>query len=226
MRRTTLFLLLIFFGLAGWLRAQSNKPLEFEEDPGLPISQRVLDYPGWFRSDLWTVEAKAEGLPTEASLKKMLQTLLKDRFKLEFHTEVREVPGWALIVDSKGPKLTATSGVPRPGPMGAPPSLRPQLSTASTAGQLTLRAYNQTMSGLAFGLSYSVGPGGPVVDRTGLTGSYDFTLMWSNSNSTAEFLGPSLASALQEQLGLKLVKEPSVKIEFFIIDHAEKPLLQ
>src|SRR5262249_2479548 len=140
-------------------------------DRGLPISQRVLNYPAWFLTDRWTLEAKAEGLTTEADLKKMLQTLLKDRFKLEFHTEVREVAGWPLVVDPRGAKLKPTSGEPQPGPMGAPPSLQPQLSTASTADQTTLKAYNQTMAGLALGLSRSVGPGGPVVDHTGLTGA-------------------------------------------------------
>jgi uncharacterized protein (TIGR03435 family) len=79
------------------------------------------------------------------------------------------------------------------------------------------------MAGLALALSRSGGPGGPVVDRTGLTGSYDFTAKWSNANSTAEILGPTLFLALQDQLGLKLVKEPEVKVEFIVIDHAEKP---
>ena len=197
------------------------------QDRGVPASQRIVGYPAWFRES-WTLQAKADAPTyTEAELKKMLQALLKERFKLEFHTEIRELRGYALVVDPKGPKLTPTSGIPKPGPMDAPPSLKPQLGTGMTPGNVTMTAYNQTMAGFAIALSRT-GPSsfldGPVVDKTGLTAGYDFVLKWGAG--TGEFLGQTLATALQEQLGLKLVKEPKIPIEYIVIDRAEKPPVQ
>ena len=88
------------------------------EEQAIPIQQRVAGDPGWFRSDRWDIDAKADHPVKEAELKQMLQAVLTHRYKLTFHREMRETFGYILVVDRKGPKLSLTSGEPRPGPMG------------------------------------------------------------------------------------------------------------
>ena len=67
-----------------------------------------------------------------------------------------------------------------------------------------------------------MGIDGPVFDRTGLTGSYDFTLKWTALPSQPP--GPSLSAAVQAQLGLQLVRDSKIPIDFFVIDNVEKPM--
>jgi uncharacterized protein (TIGR03435 family) len=166
--------------------------------------------PDWIMTgdDRFNVEAKAEDptKATEEQLLRMLQALLIERFQLKFHRESKDMPGFELVVakngsklnDAKGDDVSASfspSGKPFPG----------QLNT------LTARAYS--MGKLADLLS---GFGQPVVDKTGLTGAYDFTLAWDDTN------GPQLSTALQQQLGLKFEAQ-KVPVSFLVIESAEKP---
>jgi uncharacterized protein (TIGR03435 family) len=157
----------------------------------------------------YTVDAKAEDptKTTEEQLLQMLQALLIERFNLKFHRESREMPGYTLVVAKNGPKLQAAKGEDAEFSFGA--------SGKPVPGQPTcLTAKKQTTSMLGNVLT-QIGKG-PTVDRTGLTGEYDFKLCWNDTD------GPSLFSALQEQLGLKF--EPQkVPVSFFIVDSAQKP---
>jgi len=170
--------------------------------------------PDWITrgEDRYNIEAKAEdpAKTTEQQLLTMLQTLLADRFQLKFHREMIEMPGFAMVVSKKGPKLKESSadeigtifggespGKPMPG--------RP----------VSLKARKSTMEMLANLLSGRGGKG-QVVDKTGLPGAYDFTLSWD------ENAGPDLATALQEQLGLRLESQ-KVPVSFFVVDSAQKP---
>jgi len=177
---------------------------------------QVTGGPGWvsdYASSAWDIAAKAEGDSplTQERAQQMMQTLLADRFKLTFHREMRETPVYALVVAGKGgPTLKKSE------PDAA--------STMYISGKWTERmtATKWTMEQLAANISNSGDR--PVLDRTGLTGTYDFTLEWNPAYGTPnpDPDAPSIFTALQEQLGLKLEPQKA-PVEVFAIDHAEKP---
>ena len=159
--------------------------------------------------DRFTVEAKAEDptKATEQQLLGMLQNLLIDRFKLKFHLESKDMPGYALIVAKSGPKLQESTSEEVGTSFGA--AIKPMPGQPVT---LTARKYS---IGMLTDLLSQIGPG-PMMDRTELHGVYDFKLAWD------EAAGPSLSTALQEQLGLKL-ESAKVPVSFFVIESAQKP---
>jgi uncharacterized protein (TIGR03435 family) len=166
--------------------------------------------PDWLRAgERFTVDAKAAD-PTKATdeqLHQMLQGLLIERFHLKFHREIRDMPGYALVVAKNGPKLQAAKGEDVDATFGD--------GDKPTDGQpVCLTARKWPVSDLA-NLLTQMGKG-PVVDKTGLTGEYDFRLCWNDTD------GPSLFSALQEQLGLKFEAQ-KVPVSFFIVESAQKP---
>lgn len=141
----------------------------------------------------------------------MLRTLLEDRFKLSVHKESKELPGYALVVAKGGFKL-------RP--------VEPGGSTTHSNGQRVqnLTATKTSMAALADLLARSLGE--TVVDRTGIRGVYNFELHWSTDdaqspgdNDVSE--APSLFTALQETLGLRLQRE-KVPSEIIVVDHVER----
>jgi uncharacterized protein (TIGR03435 family) len=172
----------------------------------------IKSAPDWVIAgdERFSIEAKAED-PTKATedqLLRMLQSLLVDRFKLKFHRENTDVPGFALVIAKNGPKLREATGDEVSTSFGAP--LKPRLGEPIN---LTARKYSMEM--LAEMLT-GLGPG-PVRDQTGLKGAYDFKLFWDETG------GPSLFTALQEQLGLRL--EPhKVPLSFFIFESAQRPV--
>lgn len=183
--------------------------------------------PPWIRSERFEIQAlmsedspaytAAEFLRGDApELEKMLQKLLADRFHLVVHRVTKEVPAYALVRGKGEPKLTHSTGEGRPtfgmrrqaGPNG-------QISNKMTGRRVELRD-------LTFQLVMTTQH--PVIDRTGLVGQYDFDLEFAplDSDALASSAGPSLFTAVQEQLGLKLenVKAP---LEGLVIDRAERP---
>jgi len=177
----------------------------------MQLIQLTKGGPDWALTgyDRYTIEAKADdpAKTTEAQLLGMLQTLLVERFKLKFHMEPSEKPGFAMVVGKNGPKLKLAKGEEITTSFGA--QFKP---FPGQPVDLTARKYSMAM--LANLLS-QIGPG-PVVDKTGLTGEYDFTLSWDETN------GPTLSTAVQEQLGLRFEAQ-KVPISMFVIDSAEKP---
>ena len=173
--------------------------------------------PEWIAqgSERFNVEAKAEdpSKTTQEQLFGMLQTLLIERFQLKFHREMKDMPGFALVVGKGGPKLKASGaeerGVAFSGADGGA-VLKP------FPGQpVSVKARKFSMAQLISLLS-AIGGHGPGIDKTGLTGAYDFTLSWD------ENAGPALSTALREQLGLRL--EPDkVPVSYFIVDSAARP---
>ena len=203
---------------------------------------QVSGTPGWADSDRYDVDAKMDEATMEAIRKLtpeqamdqrrlMLQALLAERFKLKVSHSSKELPIYALVVAKNGPKLTQsadTGGGPRPGGPG-----RMQMNIGG--GDITASA--MTMSNLADLLGRQLGR--KVVDKTELQGRYDFTLHWTperaaqapgapadgGSGSAApppDASGPSLFTALQEQLGLKLESQKG-PVETLIVDSIEKP---
>jgi uncharacterized protein (TIGR03435 family) len=177
---------------------------------GLGSMDLIKGAPDWAISGVerFNVEAKADDptKATEEQLLQMLQALLIERFHMKFHREDRDRPGFALEVAKNGSKLqqSKTEEVAFNFPGGKPSPDQP----------ICLNASRYSMTAMAKLLT-QIGRG-PVVDKTGLTGEYDFKLCWNDTD------GPSLFSALQEQLGLKF--EPQkVPVSFFIIESAQKP---
>jgi len=174
---------------------------------------QVSGGPGWNKSDHYDVSAKSEGegTLTKEQAQQMMQALLADRFQLKIHRETKEVPIYALVVGKNGPKL-------KPSTAGAPGN---NFVRAGATG-LHMEATQGTMERLATQLSGTAGR--PVIDKTGLTGYYAYTLDWLPPNQAAASTSdiPDVFTAVQEQLGLKL--EPTTgPREMLIIDRAEKP---
>lgn len=167
--------------------------------------------PDWIQRgfDRFNLEAKAEdpAKTTEKQLLQMLQALLVERFQMKFHWEPVEMSGFALTVAKGGSKLVASKSQDQEGSFG------PQGKPSPKAGMFKARRFPMA----EFVRMLSVfGDRGPGVDRTELTGLYDFTLTWDNE------AGPTLETALREQLGLRMQSE-KVSTRYFVIDSAQRP---
>jgi uncharacterized protein (TIGR03435 family) len=178
---------------------------------------QIAGAPRWLGDQFYDIAAKAggESAPTQAELRQMLQKLLADRFQLKVRRETRELPVYALVV-GKGGILMKESG----------PDAR---HSFMIPGPGRWKVSKLNMGHLAGDLTREVGR--TVVDLTGLTGSYDFTLEWTPEQASVpspdgaappDAGGPSIFTAVQQQLGLKLEsrKHP---IDMLIIDQVEKP---
>jgi uncharacterized protein (TIGR03435 family) len=175
-------------------------------------AKQIIGGPAWAATDKYDLQAEqdGQGLPSTQQWKGMVQKLLADRFKLAFHPDKREIPVYVLTVAKTGPKLTKSKGDPN----GLPGLLvRPM-------GELDLS--NGTITSLAELLQRSV-LDRPVVDQTGLAGKYDITLKWTPADAQpGADAPPDLYTAIQEQLGLRLVAAQALD-EVFVIDHVERP---
>lgn len=193
----------------------------------------VFDYqllkfrlPEWVLADRFDIQARAGGNPTKAQVRLMLRSLLADRFKLAIHFETREVPVFALVLakpGNTGPQLRPHSDEPSCSP--ASPCGRFD-SLPNPPGQFKIGARDVTLGFIANVLATSE-LGRPVVDQTGLTGNFDFTLEWTpNIAAAPDFIpdesGPTYIEALQRQLGLKL-ESTRGPIQVPVIDHVERP---
>lgn len=167
----------------------------------------------WERFD---VEAKAEHPVSAAGMLPLLQNMLQDRFKLVVRRETKELPAYELTVDRGGPKLHASSA---PHTNGASP-LNPYHARGSEPSRGDLFFQDETMAELAWRLStLLVLDNRVVVDKTGLDGDYDFELKFATEPSTG---GPSIFTALREQLGLRL-EARRTSVEFVTVENAEQP---
>jgi uncharacterized protein (TIGR03435 family) len=153
----------------------------------------------------------------------MVQSLVQERFQLKTHRETRELPVFTLTVTKSGTKLTPTvEGHPGPGGL-KPGSSRSSTTAAGTemsGSGMTISRLINMLAGLA---------GRPIMDRTDLTGTYDFVLKFApvqnitvGGDAGTEPSGPSLFTALQEQLGLKL-ESAKGPVEVLVIDSVSKP---
>lgn len=179
--------------------------------------QALKTNPDWIqRGDLrFDVQAKAEepAKTTEKQLLTMLQNLLVERFQLKFHYETKEEAGFSLEVAKGGPKLRASTsdeaGLSFHGAKGES-SMKPM---GGPALSMTAKKYSVPM---LVNMLTMVGSHGPGLDKTGLTGEYDFTLSWDEEG------GPVLSTALRQQLGLTM-KAEKIPVATFVVDAAQKP---
>src|SRR5262245_59081792 len=142
--------------------------------------QNIKGGPDWVRgTDRFDIEAKSENpAATEDELLSMLQNLLEDRFQLKLHRETREVPGYSLVIAKNGPKLKDATGEAKGGlKITGANMFKPDLIEGRNLDQNTMTGTKTSMSQLARALA-NLPRSGPVIDKTGLQGLYDFRLTW------------------------------------------------
>jgi uncharacterized protein (TIGR03435 family) len=169
--------------------------------------------PAWTSDARFDIEAKADGA-SPAQVRQMLQTLLAERFRLAAHRETREQPIYTLVVAKGGPRLRESKA---------------ETTQMDGKGPGQIAAEKVPMAMLARSLQNILERS--VVDETGLTGEYDFELNWlpdrlaeprpGDEPRPADISGPSIFTALQEQLGLRLqaAKGP---VEIVVVDRVER----
>ena len=217
------------FSKGGERFTATNMPLGALVLVAYNVTVRQLSGPGASLSEKYDIAAKAEHAVSADEMLHMLQALLVDRFKLVVRQETKEVPVYALTIGKGGPKLRQGDPPEREGATPRTPSHAG--GTEPRSGHLIFK--NESMSDFAWALSRTAGIGDRVVvDNTGLKGNYDFELTFERDSRppagadvrepAIRLQGPSIFSALQEQLGLKL-ESKKAPIEFLIIDYVEKP---
>jgi len=197
---------------------------------------RILDAPGWMSSARYDINAVADGEPDRARMQTMLRTLLAERFNFVAHVEMRPLQTYQLVLAREdgrlGPQLKPwtldcdalrKSGKLPPAPVprsaadfaiAVPCGMRGGMGVYAAGG----RSIGDLASSLASDLS------APITDHTGLSGNFEIVLRWNPDPSApgADPTLPSLFTAVEEQLGLKLEarREPA---EVLVIDRVERP---
>jgi uncharacterized protein (TIGR03435 family) len=176
---------------------------------------QAVGWPQWLNVDKWDIDAKTDG-PTNSKQKyEMLQTLLAERFGLQFHREMKDIQGYSLVIAKGGPKLhEAKEGEVSSAPAGT------RIDRGLISGH---QVHMEDWVGFLTGEL-----GCPFEDNTGLKGVYDFKLEWSpdegqpnSGGEPGDPNGPTIFAAMQDQLGLKL-EVKKFPVEMFVIDHIDR----
>jgi uncharacterized protein (TIGR03435 family) len=204
---------------------------------------RILGAPDWVRTNKFDIEAKVDAADAPKLDKvpdeergKMLLPVLADRFNLKFHHETRDLPTYALVVAKGGLKMKeAKPGDTYPNGIKGP--------DGKSFGGMMMMTGRGNITGQGIPIANLVNMlssqrlGRPIFDKTGLAGNYDFDLHWtpddappmaggaqagSPGSDAATDPGPSLFTALQEQLGLRLDPQKG-PVDVVVIDHIEQP---
>src|SRR5215471_3446391 len=221
------------FDVASVKPANSGRPgMSIETEPGrfkainatvsflIQYAYTIKDFqlsggPGWMGSDKFDIDARGEAQTGDREFPPMMRKLLADRFQLKFHQETKTLPVFDLVVAKDGPKFSRAPETAQGG-------------TRANSGQLTIS--KGTLASLASILSNILGK--RVIDKTGLTGEYEMKLKWTPDDFQPPPLrpngpppdanNPSIFTAIQEQLGLKL-ESARGPVEVLVIDRLEKP---
>jgi uncharacterized protein (TIGR03435 family) len=225
-------------GDSGWSNGgdsltATNVPLQSLIDAAYGIrDSQLFGAPEWLSAERYDINARMSGETATAlrslspdernlALQGMMQRLFAERLKLTARHDARELPVYLLVVTKKGSKLTE-----------AKPEERSTTNTSGGSGGMTIKAQAMTMDGLA--LRLSVRAGRIVLNKTDLIGKFDFTLTWAEERPVqpassdaavpvaADPSGPSIFTALQEQLGLKL-ESGKAPVPVIVIEHVERP---
>jgi bla regulator protein blaR1 len=216
----------------------------------LTYSQRELlrpQLPKWATTDRFDIQARTDRTTTRDQMRLMMQSLLADRFKLAVHTETRQLPVFALVLDKPGkmgpylvPFSLDTPCASPPGSGGSPtPPAKDDgwfapcgaVGARLVSGRVREAARNLTMVEIAGDLPVASWPplDRPVFDQTGRSGKFDFRIEFTpgfNGPAPPNFqpdpTGPTFMESLKEQLGLKLVPQTG-PVDVLVIDHAEQP---
>jgi bla regulator protein BlaR1 len=212
-------------------------------------TSQISGMPEWADSATYTIEAKEDeatakvldAMPRDErnqQTRLMLQALLVDRFHLKVSHAEKELPVYALVVAKGGPKVKASTEVPPANDPFPPDPGRPKGMGRGLMqfGPGSLQANDASMESFASGILSRLPEVGDrvVVDKTGLTGKYDFTLKWTpesaprpgtmeaDNGTPQENNTPGLFTALEEQLGLKLESQKG-SVETLVVDSIERP---
>ncbi len=175
--------------------------------------RQIVDAPDWALHDRFDIEGTTDtpGEPSLRQQQEMLQKLLADRFQLKFHRDQRELSVYAIQIAKGGPKLKPAAN----------PDAEVDQEGEGRGTEQTVTYTSASMTDFAFGEQFFFDR--PVVNQTGLTGKYDFSIRYSDEIRTTDpNAPPGLFTAVQEQLGLKFepTKTPTA---VFVIDHVEPP---
>jgi len=210
---------------------------------------QISGAPDWVSSEKYDIEAKVDGSavdelqklsPDQRNLeqRRMLQSLLADRFKLTLHRETKVLPAYALVIAENGPKLQESKpGETYPNGFTSPDRGGAGMMKITMDGKMgQLAGQGVSVTSLAQALSQRLGRN--VLDKTGLRGNYDFTLQWPTTEGLVPAVkatedgqqrtdsspspGPTIFTAIQEQLGVQLQSQKT-PVEILVIDHAETP---
>jgi bla regulator protein BlaR1 len=198
--------------------------------------------PGWIDSERYYIDAKAEGPETQEMMKgPMMRTLLEDRFKLKIRRETRPGPVYELKVAQGGPKLEPVengSCIPLEDfdwRTLAPGQKRPLICNSAMVQSGKLAFLAMSIADFCQNLTWDA-LDRPVIDKTGIAGKFNFRIEFAPDEATPFFrtaggdpsaatpepTGPSIFTALREQLGLKL-ESAKGPVEFLVIEHVERP---
>jgi bla regulator protein BlaR1 len=202
--------------------------------------------PDWVATDRFAIEARAGGTPSKDQMRLMMQSLLAERFKLAVHFETQVVPVLAIVLvkpGKTGPKLRPHSeGVPCEAtpPANGPPArdaaVFPPVCDAymmmmSPNALVRAGSRNTTLDLLAGALPGMGKLDRPLVDQTGLSGRFDFSIEFTpesnppsapTADAPTDVQGPTFLEALHEQLGLKL-ESTKAPLQILVVDHVERP---
>jgi uncharacterized protein (TIGR03435 family) len=201
---------------------------------------QISGAPDWINSEGYDIEAKAEGDPGPEEMRRMMQALLEDRFKMKSHRETKELPVYALTAAKGGFRLpepkdgncdTADADAPpRPPASDLPGPCGRAMVAISRFGGVKIHGGKISMGELIRILSNVLGR--TVIDRTEFAGMFDVHLEFAMDDAidglphppvaASEGGSPSIFVAVQEQLGLKL-ESTKGPVEVLVIDHVERP---
>ena len=212
---------------------------------GNQLQTLAAQVPAWVLEERFDIQARVKGNPGKDQMRLMMRSLLADRFKLAMHEETRPVSVAALVLAKEGklgPQIQ-----PHPADSPCPTDADPSLASSdprfpllcggllqmppSVAGRLRFGGRNITIEFIAKSLSAGTSSGRPMLDRTGLTGTFDFSLEWTPEirgpvkpgvEAQLDPSGPTFEQALRDQLGLKLESQ-KVSLPVFVLDHVEHP---
>ena len=186
-------------------------------------------------SELYDIAAEVPEGAKKAEFRFMLQKLLSDRFRMTVHQETKEMQAYELIVAKNGPKIRESppetsakeiASLPRPeAPQisldreGFPILPAGKAGYASVKGRARMQVFNETMDQLSSRISNQLDM--PVANATGLSGRYDFSLYWADTLEPTNDAGPNLFSALESQLGLRLIGKKA-PVTIIVVDHMDR----
>ena len=189
----------------------------------------IIEGPNRIDADHYDIEAKAGINANLQEMRSMVQGLLQDRFKLVLHHDTRELPVYVLTVAKDGPKLKAGDCITLDPNTLPPPGQRQSAYCGfSSSGNNNIQGTSIPMTILADYLGLVLKR--KVIDKTGFAGNFDVSLRWSPDQlstgnpavPSTDSGAPSIFTAIQEQLGLKLDSAKGL-VEVLVIDRLEKP---